>query len=160
MRHEPSQAPAATKLGLSGSLVALTLFAFRWRDASQEGICRSRLTKSCPILTLPSHVISNTFSSHSQYYCRFGRTSGSGDEEEALDNANFAKFTRECPGLLDKSLNPREVDLIFVKVKSRAKCVISARECALPFFARVPRAVCSLYCYLDGSLPSLLADAA
>ena len=25
----------------------------------------------------------------SQYYCRFGRTSGSGDEEEALDNANL-----------------------------------------------------------------------
>jgi hypothetical protein len=32
-----------------------------------------------------------------QYYCRFGRTGGSGDEQDTLDGANFAKLTRECP---------------------------------------------------------------
>ena len=77
-----------------------------------------------------------------QFYCRFGRTSGSGDEAETLDSFSLcvapsrgearaacrirataacchtlpacrspspcsAKFTRECPGLLDKALNPR-----------------------------------------------------
>jgi len=41
-----------------------------------------------------------------QYYCRFGRTGGSGDEQDTLDGANFAKLTRECPDLLDRVLNP------------------------------------------------------
>jgi hypothetical protein len=54
-----------------------------------------------------------------QYYCRFGRTSGMTDDEDTLDSFNFAKFTRECPGLLDKTLNPTEVDLVFVKVRTK-----------------------------------------
>ena len=82
--------------------------------------CRQCRCSALFPLTLPIHTPAFP---PSQYYCRFGRTSGSGDEEEALDNANFAKFTRECPGLLDRALNTREVDLIFVKVKSRTKCV-------------------------------------
>lgn len=35
------------------------------------------------------------------------------------DSFNFSKFTRECPDLLDKLLNPTEVDLIFVKCKAK-----------------------------------------
>jgi hypothetical protein len=54
-----------------------------------------------------------------QYYCRFGRTSGMTDEEDFLDSFNFAKFTRDCPGLLDKTLNPTEIDLIFVKCRTK-----------------------------------------
>lgn len=54
-----------------------------------------------------------------QYYCRFGRTGSGGDEEDTIDSFNFAKFTRECPGLLDRRLNPTEVDLIFVKCKAK-----------------------------------------
>lgn len=67
-----------------------------------------------------------------QYYCRFGRTSGMSDEGDTLDSFNFAKFTRECPGLLDRSSNanngavaerqiltPTEVDLIFVKCRTK-----------------------------------------
>lgn len=69
-----------------------------------------------------------------QYYCRFGRTAGMNDEgTDTLDSFNFAKFTRECPGLLEGNrlsgnassmtsgtlLNPTEVDLIFVKCKTK-----------------------------------------
>lgn len=39
------------------------------------------------------------------YYCKFGRTGGAGDEQDTLDNANFSKFARECPDLMDRVLN-------------------------------------------------------
>lgn len=53
------------------------------------------------------------------YYCKFGRTGGAGDEQDTLDNANFSKFARECPDLMDRVLNATEVDLIFVKCKAK-----------------------------------------
>ena len=37
------------------------------------------------------------------------------------DNVNFAKFCRECPGMLDAHLNKTEVDLIFTKVREKGK---------------------------------------
>lgn len=40
------------------------------------------------------------------FYCRFGRTAGSGDEASDIDGANFAKLCRECPGLLNSVLTP------------------------------------------------------
>ena len=41
--------------------------------------------------------------------------------QQTLDNSNFAKFSRECPGLLDRRLNKTEVDLIFTKAKPKFK---------------------------------------
>lgn len=55
-----------------------------------------------------------------QYYCRFGRTGGHSGED-TMDNVNWAKFARECPGLVDRRLDRTEVDLIFTKVKTRGK---------------------------------------
>jgi hypothetical protein len=55
-----------------------------------------------------------------QYYCRFGRTGGMGDEQDTIDSFNFAKLTRECPGMLDRNLTPTQVDLIFIKSKPKA----------------------------------------
>ena len=54
-----------------------------------------------------------------QYYCTFGRTGGKGSTSTTLDNSNFAKFSRECPALLDKRLTRTEVDLIFTKAKPK-----------------------------------------
>ena len=53
-----------------------------------------------------------------QYYCRFGR-SGVDHDIDTLDNSMYAKFARDCPGLLLKPLNPAECDLLFVKHKSK-----------------------------------------
>ena len=55
-----------------------------------------------------------------QYYCRFGR-SGVDHDIDTMDCVMFAKFTRDCPELLDKVLNPTEVDLLFVKAKAKAQ---------------------------------------
>ena len=69
-----------------------------------------------------------------QYYCRFGR-SGVDHDIDTLDIVMFAKFTRDCPDLLDKALNPTEVDLIFVKAKTKAQRRASygqARLCDVP----------------------------
>lgn len=39
--------------------------------------------------------------------------------QESMDSAAFAKLARECPGLLDRAVNPIEVDLIFTKAKPK-----------------------------------------
>ena len=39
--------------------------------------------------------------------------------QDTLDNSNFAKFSRECPALLDRRLTRTEVDLIFTKAKPK-----------------------------------------
>ena len=54
-----------------------------------------------------------------QYYCRFGRTGGQGEDTDTLDAFNFSKLTRECPGMLDRNLTPAQADLIFVKCKPK-----------------------------------------
>ena len=54
-----------------------------------------------------------------QYYCRFGR-SGVDHDIDTMDCGMFAKFSRDCPDLLDRALNATEVDLLFVKAKSKA----------------------------------------
>ncbi|KAF0774463.1 hypothetical protein AaE_001837 [Aphanomyces astaci] len=73
----------------------------------------------CPQATLdgdpndPHTLLRGVF----QFYCRYGRTGAHGTSETTLDNANFAKFCRECPDLVGGS--PRfstvDIDLIFVK---------------------------------------------
>ena len=54
-----------------------------------------------------------------QYYCRFGR-SGTDHDIDTLDNAMYAKFTRDCPGLLARPLGAAECDLLFLKHKAKA----------------------------------------
>ena len=53
-----------------------------------------------------------------QYYCRFGR-SGTDHDIDTLDNAMYAKFTRDCPGLLTRPLSAADCDLLFVKHKAK-----------------------------------------
>jgi hypothetical protein len=36
------------------------------------------------------------------YYCAFGLTGGKKASEDTIDSSNFAKLTRESPGLLDR----------------------------------------------------------
>lgn len=56
------------------------------------------------------------------YYCRFGRTGAKGVGEKTLDNANFSKLCRDCPGLLDGSrFASTDVDLIFIKAKKKGE---------------------------------------
>ena len=71
--------------------------------------------------------------------CRLARPTATANDLPPL-RPRSAKFTRECPGLLDRALNPREVDLIFVKVKSRAKWVGVRRQCRASGAATVARA--------------------
>lgn len=54
-----------------------------------------------------------------QYYCRFGRTGGRNVSEDTIDNVNFAKFSRECPGLLGKRVDKTEIDLVFTRAKDK-----------------------------------------
>jgi hypothetical protein len=56
-----------------------------------------------------------------QYYCRFGR-SGTDHDIDTLDNAMYAKFTRDCPGLLTRPgpLSQAEADLLFLKHKTKS----------------------------------------
>ena len=54
-----------------------------------------------------------------QYYCRYGRTGGQGEEQDTMDGTNFNKLTRECPGMLDRNLTPAQADLIFMKCKPK-----------------------------------------
>ncbi|RHY94500.1 hypothetical protein DYB37_002504 [Aphanomyces astaci] len=87
----------------------------------------------CPQATLdgdpndPHTLLRGVF----QFYCRYGRTGAHGTSETTLDNANFAKFCRECPDLVGGS--PRfstvDIDLIFVKVKAKG-----ARRISYPMF--------------------------
>ena len=53
-----------------------------------------------------------------QDYCRFGR-SGTDHDIDTLDNAMYAKFTRDCPGLLARPLSAADCDLLFVKHKAK-----------------------------------------
>lgn len=55
------------------------------------------------------------------YYCRFGRTGAKGAGEKTLDNANFSKLCRDCPGLLDNAFASTDVDLIFIKAKKKGE---------------------------------------
>lgn len=66
-----------------------------------------------------------------QYYCRFGR-SGVDHDIDTMDIVMFAKFTRDCPDLLDKALNPTEADLIFVKAKTKAQRRVSYGQVRRP----------------------------
>ncbi|KAF0682926.1 Aste57867_24939 [Aphanomyces stellatus] len=56
-----------------------------------------------------------------QFYCRFGRTGARGPSETTMDNANFAKFCRECPRLVDHNFSAVDIDLTFVKVKAKGE---------------------------------------
>ncbi|CAK4729188.1 unnamed protein product [Aphanomyces euteiches] len=42
-----------------------------------------------------------------------------------VDNANFAKFCRECPQLVGDNFSPVDIDLTFVKVKAKGERRIS-----------------------------------
>ncbi|ETW03308.1 hypothetical protein, variant [Aphanomyces invadans] len=86
-----------------------------------------RSTKSCPLLdasvatmsvatpcpqaTLdgdpndPHTLLRGVF----QFYCRYGRTGAHGTSEVTMDNANFAKFCRECPDLVVKAKGVRRI---------------------------------------------------
>ena len=81
-----------------------------------------------------------------QYYCRFGR-SGTDHDIETLDNAMYAKFTRDCPGLLQRPLTVAEADLLFSRMKTKAlrrityvqvSCVISSHVLHSTFFGANP----------------------
>ena len=55
-----------------------------------------------------------------QYYCRFGR-SGTDHDIDTLDNAMYAKFMRDCPGLLRPGPQGQaEADLLFLKHKAKS----------------------------------------
>lgn len=58
------------------------------------------------------------------YYCSYGRTSGRGATAHTLDSFNFAKFARDCPGLIDGELvTTTDVDIAFAKSKGpRGRC--------------------------------------
>lgn len=70
---------------------------------------------SPPDLSDPHTVLKFVFT----YYCRFGRTSAQGPDIKTLDNANFVKFCRECPLLIDTTFTEPFADLIFVKSKKK-----------------------------------------
>jgi hypothetical protein len=52
------------------------------------------------------------------FYANFGRTAAM-TYQDSMDSFMFMKFVRECPGLLDDSVNRTEVDLIFTKAKPK-----------------------------------------
>ncbi|KAF0732335.1 hypothetical protein Ae201684_010621 [Aphanomyces euteiches] len=98
---------------------------------------RSRSTRTCPLpdsplgsnpqvslegdLNDPHTLLRAVF----QFYCRFGRTGAHGTSETTMDNANFAKFCRECPQLVGDNFSPVDIDLTFVKVKAKGERRIS-----------------------------------
>ncbi|KAG7401781.1 hypothetical protein PHYBOEH_011070 [Phytophthora boehmeriae] len=88
------------------------------------------------------------------YYCRFGRTGPKGAGEKTLDNSNFVKLCRDCPGLLDSSFGKTDVDLIFVKSKKKgerrinyARFLDALGMIAIQKYGDLP---------LEGSVPKLL----
>jgi hypothetical protein len=68
--------------------------------SGDEGDSASALNNATPLDTNTQLQLLYSF------YCRFGRTAGSGDEASDIDNVNFAKMARECPGLLNNVLTP------------------------------------------------------
>ena len=52
-------------------------------------------------------------------FCTFGASSGK-EAPPQMDNAKFAKLTRDCH-LLDKKLTSTDVDIIFAKVKAKTE---------------------------------------
>lgn len=54
-----------------------------------------------------------------QYYCRFGR-SGTDHDIDTMDNAMYAKFTRDSPGLLQRPFTAAEADLLFARLKTKS----------------------------------------
>jgi hypothetical protein len=59
-------------------------------------------------------------------FCAFGAGAAAGGVQE-MDNAKFAKFTRDCK-LLDKKLVPATVDITFSKVKDKAARKINFKQ--------------------------------
>eukprot|EP00698_Gefionella_okellyi_P005153 TRINITY_DN14729_c0_g1_i1.p1 TRINITY_DN14729_c0_g1~~TRINITY_DN14729_c0_g1_i1.p1 ORF type:complete len:167 (+),score=44.13 TRINITY_DN14729_c0_g1_i1:36-536(+) len=59
-------------------------------------------------------------------FCAFGAGAGAGKVHE-MDNAKFAKFTRDCK-LLDKKLTPASVDITFNKVKEKTARKINFKQ--------------------------------
>ena len=62
------------------------------------------------------------------YYSAYGLTGAKKAQQDSIDCSNFAKFTRECPALLDSyhriacapgQLNPTDVDMVFIQCKGR-----------------------------------------
>jgi len=54
------------------------------------------------------------------FYCNFGRTRKQ-DYLKSLDSFMFMKFAKECPGLLERSLDRTSIDLIFTKAKAKGE---------------------------------------
>ena len=52
------------------------------------------------------------------FYANFGRSAVM-TVQESLDSFMFMKFAKECPGLMDRTVNRTEIDLIFTKAKPR-----------------------------------------
>jgi len=52
------------------------------------------------------------------FYANFGRTQAQ-TFQDTIDSFMFMKMVKECPGLLDESVNKTEVDLIFTKAKPK-----------------------------------------
>ena len=53
------------------------------------------------------------------FYCSYGGSAGGSGRD--LTNANFAKFCRETPGLLNKSFTTIDADLTFTKAKKKGE---------------------------------------
>lgn len=68
------------------------------------------------------------------YYCSYGRTSGRGATAHTLDSFNFAKFARDCPGLVDEELvTTTDIDIAFARSKGpRGRCGSNQRTAPCP----------------------------
>ena len=53
-------------------------------------------------------------------FCSFGSKETAAAASPQMDNAKFAKMTRDCK-LLDKKLTSTDVDIIFAKVKAKTE---------------------------------------
>lgn len=60
-------------------------------------------------------------------FCAFGAGAAAAGAVHEMDNAKFAKFTRDCR-LLDKKLVPASVDIIFSKVKDKTARKINFKQ--------------------------------
>jgi hypothetical protein len=55
-----------------------------------------------------------------EFYANFGRSSVM-SYQETIDSFMFMKFCKDCSDLLDGTLTPTEVDLIFTKAKPKGQ---------------------------------------